>query len=129
MKTVNSKGPNAIENLNLYGSLLNVLPSKHDSKNFMTNQNNFGESLRSINHNQRKEDLEKLHQLCSERSMSAYLMPGQANKESQQHQLERQRLPLRINSGLSNRGLSNRSLFSLNNTQSPEITHPQAQLR
>ena len=51
MKTVNSKGPNAIENLNLYGSLLNVLPSKHDSKIFMTNQNNFGESLRSINHN------------------------------------------------------------------------------
>ena len=51
MKTVNSKVPNAIENLNLYGSLLNVLPSKHDSKIFMTNQNNFGESLRSINHN------------------------------------------------------------------------------
>lgn len=82
-----------------------------------------------MNPNQRKEDLEKLHQLCSERSMSAYLMPGQANKESQQHQPERQRLPLRINCGLSNRGLSNRSLFSLNNTHSPEITHPQAQLR
>jgi len=57
-----------------------MVPSSHDPKISMRNPKMFGESIRSINFNQRKEDLEKLHQQCSERSMSAYFMPGQGIK-------------------------------------------------